>query len=552
MNVIGFSTFIFLIFGLKFNCLLKAKEKSVEVESTFVQGCLKGNLLMCDAVGRDYLEAKKFGEAKKYFLKACSGKKVEDVACVNLAEAEKQLGNVAAAREILKKRCDGKNYYFCGWLGYFEVEQKNSDLARLYFTMNCENTGNSCFSLGDLEKKLGHVELAWQAYAKACDMLRLENGLMGDFDPVECYGVGEYLEKMNKIQNSANAYNKACRNGGDLRSCKKVVEYEKKAGNVNSIKVAQTQACDRGDNNSCKEIGKSDGSKEKYDPKTIMTRLVAARSNLNIKKPETVIVLFELEKEFASFGSTRIEELEQILQSGKKIKETEKESEQWNEKIEQLSYNGKNTWAEEIERHKKNWGGSKEYFTYLLANRDHFKCFMGSDGFSPYCEVTLVLISSIDKTALGQQKKFEVLRANLLNSLPSCDAGVPVMEEGFEMGDTHGDSVSYGAAEIANMFLDILNDPTLKDFIKNSKEVLSLSETLKDQLRICLENGLSDISTNIVYSGGGQTRLNYREDGTKDPFFDKEIKIIQNRMKEHMGQIIKSIDINLKKSRTNK
>lgn len=127
----------------------------------FNLSCEGGYAMGCRFFGQLKERHNNNAEARRYLGRACELK--DAFSCWLVAELEKRLGNVAAAKTAYKLGCDGVD----GW--------------------------TACFELGVLEEEAGNIEAAKKAYEKHCKEGRPDCG--------RCKGPNRGCRRLEALKN---------------------------------------------------------------------------------------------------------------------------------------------------------------------------------------------------------------------------------------------------------------------------------------------------------------------------------------------------------------
>ena len=238
-----------------------------EAETLYKKACDGKNMQGCVNLGL-LKEANNRSDARALYEKACDSRNSNgctefdrvlglncnsgDFAeCVLLGGRKEQAGNIATAKVLYKKACDGGNGSGC--TGFDRVLQ-----------LNC-NGGNfaECVILGGRKEQAGNIATAKVLYKKACDggngsgctgfdrVLQL-NCNSGDF--AECVLLGGRKEQAGNIATAKVLYKKSC-DGNNMWGCIKL-GLLKEPNSRSDARALYKKACDGGNSDGCTEFNK--------------------------------------------------------------------------------------------------------------------------------------------------------------------------------------------------------------------------------------------------------------------------------------------------------
>ena len=121
----------------------------------YVTACRLGQVSACWRLGRlEQFDAGNLAEAKRLFTKACDG---GDMGwCVLLGASEQKAGNIGEGARLFAKACDGGFVKGCAGLGFLEYYAGNTVEARRLFTKACDGgETRGCEALGILKRETG-------------------------------------------------------------------------------------------------------------------------------------------------------------------------------------------------------------------------------------------------------------------------------------------------------------------------------------------------------------------------------------------------------------
>ena len=149
--------------------------------------------------------------------------------CFNLGVIAEKKGHITQATELFEKACIGGEVLGCSKMGLIEEEMGNFSQAAKFFDKSCKGGKiKDCFKLGVIKKKMGKRYQAAKLFGKSC-----EGGEVSG-----CFELGTIKKTKKKFTQAAKFFDKACK-GGKIDGCSELEMVERKIASEKKARVAK-------------------------------------------------------------------------------------------------------------------------------------------------------------------------------------------------------------------------------------------------------------------------------------------------------------------------